>query len=384
MKESDTMKNYLKHLSDDQIDMLMQRYYDGENVANLVEEYDIQISSSHLYRCFPPMVCNDYICDYCHVPLVINRPSKSASKYAMYKKDLYCAICGHKPFQIQCTCINCRNKEEQLRKEQIEEIKKFYSQQTNRIAFSNLSFRNKVYLGALCRAGLKEDLYEIVPYVETNEHLTPTDHLSRALYASLIHTNAISVSPDSSLGAFDCKNEKFPNEYDVFKVTYYLNLLFPENKQSLFTEILNPNYYSHEYKEEALVLWKEIAIEECIAYLKYQLQKVNFEFNPGEKTYKIFEIILEDFSVSQIYGIIWKAVADAARLYLEKGISKKHAANSVIGACERYADRAKLNNWELTHYNRIRDLPESALSAFYFNRVLGIGEMGFKMPPTIL
>lgn len=90
------------------------------------------------------------------------------------------------------------------------------------------------------------------------------------------------------------------------------------------------------------------------------------------------------FSVSQIYGIIWCAVADASKLYLEKGISKKHAANSVIGACERYAERAKINGWDLTQYNRIKDLPQSELSLFYFNRVLGIGEMGFRVPPTVV
>ena len=84
------------------------------------------------------------------------------------------------------------------------------------------------------------------------------------------------------------------------------------------------------------------------------------------------------------YGIIWRAVADASKLYLEKGISKKHAANSVIGARERYAERAKINGWDLTQYNRIKDLPQSELSLFHFNRVLGIGEMGFRVPPTIV
>ena len=112
--------------------------------------------------------------------------------------------------------------------------------------------------------------------------------------------------------------------------------------------------------------------------------KVGFEFSPGDKTYKTFEILLNDFSVSQIYGIIWKGVADASKLYLERGITKKHAANSVIGACERYAERAKMKGWVLSEYNRIRELPQSSLSSFFFNRVLGIGDMGFKVPPTVV
>lgn len=107
------------------------------------------------------------------------------------------------------------------------------------------------------------------------------------------------------------------------------------------------------------------------------------EKKPSKENW-LFEIILNDFSVSQIYGIIWCSVADASKLYLEKGISKKHAANSVIGACERYAERAKINGWDLTQYNRIKDIPQSTLSLFYFNRVLRIGDMGFRVPPTIV
>jgi hypothetical protein len=152
----------------------------------------------------------------------------------------------------------------------------------------------------------------------------------------------------------------------------------------LFTEILDPSYYSKSHADEALALWKEIAIAECIEYLQHQLKAVNFAFSPGEKTHKVFDIILNDFSVSQIYGIIWRAVANASKSCLERSISKKHAANSVIGACERYAENAKMNGWDLNQYNRIKDLPQSILSEFYFNRVLGIGDMGFRIPPTIV
>lgn len=241
-----------------------------------------------------------------------------------------------------------------------------------------------MFLGSICRALLKENLYEIAPFSDSEVVLTPTDTLRKRLYSSLIHNQIIAVSPKSPLEAFDTDSEDFPKTFYTYRVTYFLNLIFPSNKQDLFTEILNPSYYCPENEEEAVVLWKEIAIGECIEYLQYQLGKVNFEFTPGEKTYKTFEIILNDFSVSQIYGIIWRAVADASKLYLEKGISKKHAANSVIGACERYAERAKIKGWDLAQYNRIKDLPQSVLSLFYFNRVLGIGEMGFRVPPTIV
>lgn len=378
------MEKTLDHLTFTEVETLMQRYYAGESASKLAKEYGISVRSSELYKLFPPEVYPNYTCEYCDEPLVINRPSKTRKNAPKYERDLYCPICGHKPYQTHCNCENCQEEERRLQIEQLQQIKEVYSRPRNPVAFSALSFENKVFLGSICRALLKENLYEIAPYSNSEVVLTPTATLCKKLYSNLIHSQIIAVSPQSPLKAFDIDSEDFPNTFYTYKVTYFLNLIFPPNKQDLFTEILNPSYYCPENKDEAVVLWKEIAIGECIEYLQYQLKKVNFDFAPGEKTYKTFEIILNDFSVSQIYGIIWRAVADASKLYLEKGISKTHAANSVIGTCERFAERAKINGWDLSQYNRIKDLPQSVLSLFYFNRVLGIGEMGFRVPPTIV
>lgn len=378
------MRKDLSHLTPEEVESLMRRYYGGETVSKLTKEYSISVHASELYKLFPPEVFQNYTCEYCDEFLVINRPPKMMKDAPKYKRDLYCPICGHKPFQAHCRCKNCLEEERLLRIEQLERIHEVYSRARTPVEFSCISFENKVFLGALCRALLKENLYDIAPYAESEKILAPTVGLCKKIYSSLIHQQIIAVSLQSPLEAFDIDSEDFPNTFFTYEVTYFLNLVFPPNKQDLFTEVLNPSYYTPDYADEALALWKEIAIAECIEYLQYQLDKVNFEFSPGEKTYKTFDIILNDFSVSQIYGIIWRAVADASKLYLEKGISKIHAANSVIGACERYAERAKMSGWDLTQYNRIKDLPQSELSLFYFNRVLGIGEMGFRVPPTVV
>lgn len=373
----------LSHLTTEEITALVQRYYDGENVSKLMKEYNISVSASELYKLFPPDVYPDYSCEYCNEFLVANRLSKTAKRSHTYD-ELYCPVCGHRPFQSPCRCKNCLEKERRHRAWQLESIQQCYARPRTPVDFSSLSFENKVFLGALCRGLLSENSYEIKPYIGSGVLLAPTADLTTKVYANLFHNDIIAVSPRSPLETFDLNDAEFPTVFYRFKVIYLLNLIFPPNKEDLLTVILNPSYYSADYSEEALALWREIAVAECIEYLQYQLRRVNFEFSPGAKTYKAFEIILNDFSVSQIYGIIWRAVADASKLYLERGISKLQAANSVIGACERYAERAKLNGWDLSRYNRVKDLPQSILSLFYFNRVLGIGEMGFTVPPTIV
>lgn len=374
----------LSHLADTEVTRLMQRYYGGESATKLIKEYELSVRPSDLFKLFPPEPFDNYLCEYCNMELVVKRRSKSMKNAPKYESDLYSPNCGHRPYYSNCKCENCVQEQARLEAEQLEKIKECYSKARTPVEFSTLSFEDKVYLGTLCRALLKENLYEVSPYADTNVILAPSSDLCSEIYDQLIHKGIIAVSPLSPVDAFVVENDDFPNRFYTYKVTYYLNLLFPPNKQDLFTEILNPSYYSQEFSINALNLWKKIAIAECLEYLLYQLNNVGFDFSPGEKTYKTFEIILNDFSVSQIYGIIWKAVADSSKLYLEKGLSKNHAANSVIGACERYAERAKINHWDLTSYRRIRDLPQSTLSVFFFNRVLGIGDMGFEVPPTIV
>ena len=114
------------------------------------------------------------------------------------------------------------------------------------------------------------------------------------------------------------------------------------------------------------------------------MKNVKFDFSIGEKTIVTFVDMLEKFSVSQIYGIIYKNIANATKYYQESNISKKQAANSVIGNCQRYYESAILQNWDLAKYGRVYDIPQSVISEFLFNRIIGIGKLGFDMPPVDL
>ena len=43
-----------------------------------------------------------------------------------------------------------------------------------------------------------------------------------------------------------------------------------------------------------------------------------------------------------------------------------------------------LGQEEITVKELIKELPQSSLSAYFFNRVLGIGDLGFTTPPQII
>lgn len=374
----------LKHLNSTEINKIIYDYYEGvKSTKDIINECSLSIPVSRLYTLFPPLEHKNYTCEYCDTVLVTDRKSKSNNQYSEW--DLYCPTCQHRPYIENCKCDNCCEKAQILIFLKEEKIKEVYSSQMDTVKFSELDFINKVYLGALCEYSVKENLYEFIPYQDIKKYfnLTPTRDTLKILYESLIYSRIIKVSPLSELSAF-VDNDSFPANYYLEKVMYDLNLELSFNKKELFDNILNPKYYLSNVKDVALLLWKQIAVGECIEYLVNQLNKVNFKFEAGEKTYKTFEILLDDFSVAQIFAIIWKSVAEASRLYLETGMTKKHAANSTISACQRYAEKALANGWKLTEYSRPRDLPQSELSRFFFNKVIKIYDLGFIMPPSAL
>ena len=386
----------LRHLTMLQIESLMNKYYNGVKASDIIKEYNIDTTSSKLYTLFPPIICEDIICPVCNEPMYKERDSKSS--YSWNKKKPFCAICGHTD-EIICKCNYCIAEREKVRKlneerkvrilqEKREKIKKVYDLNIVPVNYSELNFREKVFLGALLRTSLSEDMEVILPLNDAERELAPTIGYIKEILSYLIGRGVVSVDSNSSIDAFLDSNEEkdieFPNVYYITMVKYRINIVGDEDIKNILSKIINPKSFSDADKEDALNIWKEIALEECIEYFEYQMKSVRFDFNIGEKTIAIFKDLLENFSVSQIYGIIYKSVANATKYYQESSVSKKQAANSVIGGCQRYAERAMINNWELAKYIRIKELPQSMISEFFFDRVIGVGSLGFNMPPSEL
>ena len=386
----------LRHLTMLQIESLMNKYYNGVKASDIIKEYNIDTTSSKLYTLFPPIICEDIICPVCNEPMYKERDSKSS--YSWNKKKPFCAICGHTD-EIICKCNYCIAEREKVRKlneerkvrilqEKREKIKKVYDLNIVPVNYSELNFREKVFLGALLRTSLSEDMEVILPLNDAERELAPTIGYIKEILSYLIGRGVISVDSNSSIDAFLDSNEEkdieFPNVYYITMVKYRINIVGDEEIKNILSKIINPKSFSDADKEDALNIWKEIALEECIEYFEYQMKSVRFDFNIGEKTIAIFKYLLENFSVSQIYGIIYKSVANATKYYQESSVSKKQAANSVIGGCQRYAERTMINNWELAKYSKIKELPQSMISEFFFDRVIGVGSLGFNMPPSEL
>jgi hypothetical protein len=408
----ETIHKDLSHLSESQKNELIHRYYENENVKALLEEFDIHVPLSKLVKLFPPISHQDHPCPNCGTYQYSNQKSKS-NKMSISRYELFCLKCGHTNNPSDhCTCDYCLTlkkiakerieKERQDREKRIGKIREviesaFNIRNNKPLDFDELCFTHKVFLSTICKALLVENYTstrQIQPLESFayNKPLSPSDDYTTLIYSELVKHNIIIPSPISDITAFGWEGQNgnfnfldnFPHAFCLYKTWYIINVTCDDGFDSLVKKLLLGNYYNSEVNiKEAFGLWKVIAKQECIVYFEYQLSAVGFNTQFGKKTNIVIEKLLENFSVSQVYALIWKEVASASKAYLEHRFSKNYAKNIAIHGVERYGERALENGWEIIKYSRNREVPQSILSLVLFNLVLLINDDGFNEPPNI-
>jgi hypothetical protein len=201
----------------------------------------------------------------------------------------------------------------------------------------------------------------------------------------LYEDRLLRVHPNSEVGAF------FDDPKDGFyidKVMWQPAVTLRNGTTKEFVSSLEVIFRSDDWPEnwwkERLPLWKKIALQECVEYLTLSMSRHGFAFSPGDKTFATLGEVLNDYSVSQAYNLIWRAAKDAAAFYMRERVNIFHAANTVVGSIQLYAERARLNSWDIKPYGRNFDCPQSMVSQVLHNVVLKIGEGGFTSAPTML
>lgn len=381
------MNEKLLHLSNEQIQELIERYYDKEKVSDLISYYNLELQPSQLVKHLPPEVL-EVKCIYCNLNLVKKRVSRDSQSWKI--NPAFCSKCGHEEGNI-CSCQNCKNLENYQRNRSLQEKQDFLyiwinHEDKEKIEINDLTFIDKVFLGALLREGISEDYNFIRPIESFINPLTPTFEFHSEFIDRLFNIGAIVIHQNTDPESISIEDyEEGDYSFYPYKVTWALNVKSDKlNKVPLIDSIINPIDIKKEDFEDAFLLWKKIAVYESIEYFEHSVNNIlGINYNIGDKTKTVLNDLTNDFSVSQIYGILYKATNNALRFEAEKGVSTKHAANTIIGNAQSFAERARINKWDLAKYNRIKDCPQSILSRFFFERVIKIGYDGFNEIPDI-
>lgn len=389
----------ISHLSKEQIIEVITSYYDGEKIKDILARYEIKTIASNLVRVFPPVISDEF-CMKCKSPIVITLQSRSYSNY-INDQQKFCSNCGHQEMPF-CKCESCKKEKieaKKLAEEQQEKLleKKrlllcdFYDEDNwEKISEKDLSLEDRLYLAVVLKGALSEDISCIEPLEKVEEKIAPTPDFRRETIKTLTGRDILVPSLKSKINDFEVEystedEERYEISYYIYKVRYRINIE-PEDYDydAMIKRLMYPDLSKMEgFKEFCYEMWKRVSLNECLQYLLYQMEKVGYSFNPGEKTIKVFEELLDYFSVSQVYGIIYRAVANSTQRYQAREITKIHAQNSVITSCENYGQRALAQGWQLTHYSRIKDLPETYISTVLFTSIMQIAELGFSEKPTL-
>lgn len=387
------ISNKLEHLSDDQIDELLKKYYQKASISKLIKEYHLNVTS-HKFASILPLEIKptDSVCEYCGGKLLLKHLSRCLSPNHKY----VCVNCNHSLNDDDCVCKFCEEKRQQLIQEEEEKkalkeyrIKEYLRSRLEvkeeyHVDFDELTFIQKVYLGALLRGGIYEDYSCIKSIISLTTPLAPTYKFVEDIISELTKKSIIVIHPNTDIDCFsdiDIENDHFC--YQVYKVLWYLNVKSSHLERiPLIDSIINPDFEFD--KDEALKLWRNIALNECTEYLIYNIRRVfNIEFSVGEKTISVINDLLKYYSVSQIYYIIYNSTSKALRYKEEYNVSKNHAANTIIGNMQSLGERALNKGWVLEKYSRNRDCPQSLISKFFFERILRIDEGGFNLKPDL-
>jgi len=388
----------LAHLAPEQVEQLIQRYY-HERAADLVAEFNIPVrNSSELYRLLPPIIA-DESCPHCDVPMQRARPSKTEAQTRRSLSDPHCPSCNHRRHASgrRCTCANCqaemRAHEQALEDARRQAVINRYAPQLEvpflvQGTLSGLSLTTAVALLAFYRNCHSNDGLVFTPQ-RPHRPLAPTLDLHIEMLSRLYDDGLISVDPSSPLDAFEFDEQNDLAAFMWMRVNWrILPGASPREVAEVIADIERGAregwyIYTEDDRSEALGLWQELALAECLQCFDYQGEAHRLPNPSGDRTKLMFAALLKDFAVSQVYNFIWNAATAAAAYYQRGGVSRRQAGNSMVGTCRSRADKARLEGWDVKGYRRFHDLPRTELSHVLHDTFLQIADDGFTTVPSL-
>jgi len=245
---------------------------------------------------------------------------------------------------------------------------------------SALAPRHCLYLLALLKYAGSEDLSHIRPYCQVRqERLTPQRDMDRELINDLWRAGVIAVDPASDPAAIDL--DKDQNARVHFNEVRWLpivpGLAGPALYEVLEHHVLHPDFLLAG-ATELRACCDELALLECLAFLEMALEEYRLGYRAGDKTRAMIVTALRSYTVAQVCNVLYRAARDAAAFYQRGGVSRDHAAKTVVGSFERLMEKTMANEWVVTPFRRNFNLPQSVLSRLIYNRMLGTDDGGFS------
>ena len=383
----------LAHLSSKQIIQLMDEYYAGVRVKKLIEDYKVNCRPNDLHKYFPPIVL-DKRCPICGENFLNKRLSKTeienqGNPYRKIEaKKPYCPSCGHIDDDI-CECAACveKRKKEQIKREA--ELKKMANEikieleksYTGKVSVDELGFKDRIYLASLLGYGLSDDANVIksLSECENSYSCLAEGDMDERIVDYLLKRNIIII--DTSYLVYAFKQGKVENKY----MRYKLNVEIDDNNIGALQGLMSPKIdFSDENNIVAAYnLWKEVAMNDCIAFLVDEMRKKNVEFCPVKKTEILMDSMLKHFSTLQVQYIIYKSIDEISSKYTKSKPKRGVFSDIVFRRMEYWDSSMTYRESELPEYRDSKKFLYNNLHGVLFSKVLGLGDKGLRCVANI-
>lgn len=380
--------NELSHLTEEQIEELMARYYGGENIPKLVQQYGLSCAPNGLCKTFPPKKVGS--CLVCGSTIYQPRPSRTQGRMRV-DPAIRCERCGHLEGR-ECHCNACREaRDRAIRLEALREKEKVaafchgrWSYDRYEVGAGELPLKTAVALVALVRSGGWDKDENVFPWGTSGAPFAPlADEYRSHLVKHLVAADLVAPSPESAPEAFPYLST---GERGWHPELVEWVILHPSPSQLVrdVIDTADSQEWPEAWIQDAPDLWRSLAAAECWEFCELSMQKRGLPM-PGKVALReLIGGLLKHFSVSRCYRIIWTGAARAPDAMAQRSLNRQHAANYMIGVCQRTADRARAESWELKGFGRNHDLPRSEMSYVLHDVFLKHGEAGFNACPAML
>ena len=195
----------LAHLTPEQVDDLIKRYYEGEKLASLTEAFNIDAKPAGLIHLLPPVVHKDLPCPYCPDTNLISKRLPKTHEPRHFGTP-HCPGCEHRHGE-ECRCKGCTAKADAARRESDNKkrqlIEATYMREHDVPSPEDLTLQDAVYLMAIARHAATDGLGYLKPYGEYNKTLAPLPECQHDVMAHLYERGLTAISPDSEVDAFE-------------------------------------------------------------------------------------------------------------------------------------------------------------------------------------
>ena len=373
----------VSHLGAAELTDLVNRYLAGEKAARLVERFNIRCHANQLRKVLPAKQL-DYSCPVCDQPMLEELPKRGASEGE--RGAVICSACHHEESDA-CRCRYCVTQRHNsfaqslaVRRATIREL--IVAERKAAVLLhpvpdiDALSLSDAVSFLAFFRTCLSKSGVVYGPLSASAVPYSPTETWSHELMDAIRSAGLVDIDEDSDEYSIDIVDGKV--HFDALNVRWKITASSPlKLVEQIEVAGLTRDWPSH-WREEGTLMWHQLAMAECRQFYEYCAAERGLHVQAEIAISTMLGNILRDFSVAQCYRIIWNGARNTADFMARERPSRPHAANYMIGSCQRWADLARTSGWAVFPFKRNFNLPRSMISYVLFDVILKVGERGFN------